>query len=299
MEEKYELAKWLAGEMSDEELINFQNTKEYTTYARIKQYSNELEAPPFDEKKLYESIIKRQNKKGNVISMYKNWVFKIAAVLIIGLGVIFVMQNFTTQTQSAGNGKKTTFTLPDYSEVVLNAGSEIEYKKWNWDNNRKLELNGEAYFRVAKGKRFEVATNLGKVTVLGTQFNVKARKNRFDVTCFEGRVKVNYKDKEILLTYGQSVTFENERQIDSKIDVSKPEWLENKIAFNTENLQRIIDEIERQYDVSIEVKPNYSDELFTGKIPTDDLNVALKIIATTYHFEIKKIGTNKIYLEGK
>lgn len=299
MEEKYKLAKWLAGELSDEELKNFQNTKEYSTYVKIKQYSKELEVPPFDEKELYESILKKKNRKGNVISLHKNWLFKIAAVLIIGLGVAFVMQNFIVQTESAGNGKRTTFTLPDRSEVVLNSGSEIEYKKWNWDNNRKLELNGEAYFRVAKGKRFEVATNLGKVTVLGTQFNVKARKNRFDVICFEGRVKVNYKDKEILLTYGQSVTFENGRQTDSKIDVSKPDWLENKIAFNAENLQRIIDEIERQYDVSIEVRSNYSDELFTGKIPTNDLNVAVEIIATTYHFEIKKIGTNKIYFEGK
>ena len=181
----------------------------------------------------------------------------------------------------------------------MNSGSEIEYKKWNWDNHRNLELDGEAYFRVAKGKKFEVKTNLGKVTVLGTQFNVKARKNRFDITCFEGRVKVNYKDKEIILTPGKSVAFENGKQLNLLVDTQKPEWLENKIAFNKENLSNILDEIQRQYNVTIEVQANYSNELFTGKMPLDNLDVALQIIATTYHLEPNKISPNKIIFEGK
>ena len=130
----------------------------------------------------------------------------------------FCLKNFVPQTQTANFGEKTTFSLPDNSEVVLNSGSEINYKKWNWDNNRRLELKGEAYFRVSKGRRFEVQTSLGKVSVLGTQFNVKARKNRFDVVCYEGRVKVNYANTQIILTHGQSVTFENGKQINmSKI----------------------------------------------------------------------------------
>ena len=195
--------------------------------------------------------------------------------------------------------KKITFSLPDNSEVVLNSGSEIKFKKWNWNNNRTLKLDGEAFFKVAKGKKFEVETNLGKVAVLGTQFNVKARENRFDITCFEGRVKVNYKDKEIILTHGQSVSFENGSQINTKATNQNPEWLENQIAFNKEHLRAILDEIQRQYNVSIEVKTTYPDELFTGKIPTNNLDIALKIIATTYHLESTKTESNKIIFEGK
>ena len=299
MEENYELAKWLSGKMTESELKAFQNTPEYNTYAKIAAYSSQLEAPSFEVSELYKKIVRERSHKGKVISLNRNWLLRIAAVVVIGLGLLFVMENFTSQKEVASNGKKTTFNLPDNSEVVLNSGSEIEYKKWGWKSNRKLDLKGEAYFRVAKGRKFEVETNLGKVTVLGTQFDVKARNNRFDVVCYEGRVKVNYNNKQIVLTPGKSVIFVDGKQINSKSDVSKPEWLENKIAFNNENLSQIVDEIQRQYNVSIEVKSNFSDELFTGKIPNNNLDIALEIIATTYHLEIKKISTNKIIFEGK
>lgn len=299
MENKYDLTKWLAGEMKQSELNDFQKTPEYITYSKISEYSSQLETPNFDENQLYTNIISSKKETGKIIKLQSNWLYKVAAVLVIGLGLAFGLKNFVSQTVVALNGQKTTFALPDNSEIVLNSGSEINYKKWNWDNNRNLELQGEAYFRVAKGKKFAVMTSLGKVTVLGTQFDVKARKNRLDVTCFEGRVKVNYNNKQIVLTQGQSVTFENEMQIDSKTDAVKPEWIENKIAFIDENLLNILNEIERQYDVSIEMKAQFNGELFTGKIPNDNLDIALQIIATTYHLEPIKISKNKIIFEEK
>jgi transmembrane sensor len=299
MEEDLKLAKWLAGEMTESELKAFQNTPEYDTYAKIAHYSSQLEVPGFEEDLLYRKIVEDRSPKRKVISLQTHWLLRIAAVVIIGLGLLFVTENFTSQTELASNGCKTTFALPDNSEVVLNSGSEIEYKKWGWESNRKLVLKGEAYFRVAKGRKFEVETNLGKVTVLGTQFDVKARKNRFDVVCYEGRVKVNYNDKQIVLAPGKRVTFVNGNKINSISNVLKPEWLENKIAFNNENLSQIVDEIQRQYDVSIEVKSNFSDELFTGKVPNNNLDIALEIIATTFHLEIKKISSNKIIFERK
>lgn len=299
MEEYHILAKWLNNELTEEELAEFKANPDYEKYDKIKNYTAHLEVMDFNETKVLEHVISHKKITPKVIPLYKNWLFKVAAVLVIGLGITFIIQNFASQTQYAPNGKRATFSLPDNSEVVLNAGSKMKFKKWNWDNNRNLELDGEAYFKVAKGKKFEVATDLGKVAVLGTQFNVKARKNRFDVTCFEGRVKVNYKEKEVILTHGHSVAFENGKQINTIVNTSKPDWLENKIAFNKENLSNILDEIQRQYNVYIEVKAKYSDELFTGKIPIDNLDIALQIIATTYHLEPNKIAPNKIIFEGK
>ncbi|HSN49178.1 MAG TPA: FecR family protein, partial [Flavobacterium sp.] len=299
MKENYLLAKWLNDELTEAELAAFKADPDYEKYEKIKNYSAHLEAPDFDAEKILEKVVGQKKTRTKVVPLYKNWLFKVAAVFVFGLGITFVVQHFDSQTHYALNGKRTTFSLPDNSAVVLNAGSEIKYKKWNWANNRNLELHGEAYFKVAKGKKFEVTTDLGEVAVLGTQFNVKARKNRFDVTCFEGRVKVNHENKEVILTRGQRVTFENGKQTNATANAPKPEWLENKIAFDKENLRDILDEIQRQYDVSIDVKTKYSDELFTGKIPTDNLDVALQIIATTYHLEPNKIAANKIIFEGK
>ena len=299
MEKNYILAKWLNNDMTKEELAEFVAHPDFEKYQKIKNYSAQLKVPDFDEAKILENIISHKKVTPKIIPLYKNWMFRVAAVLVIALGIIFTVQNFSTQTQYASNGKRTTFSLPDNSEVVLNSGSEIEYKKWNWNNHRNLELKGEAYFKVAKGQKFEVQTNLGKVAVLGTQFNVKAREKRFDITCFEGRVKVNYKDKELILTHGESVTFENGKQLNTVVNNQKPEWIENQISFNKEKLRNILDEIQRQYNVTIDVKNESPNELFTGKIPTNNLDVALKIIATTYHLEPKKIKADKIIFEGK
>ncbi|MFE3869043.1 FecR family protein [Flavobacterium sp. LS2P90] len=299
MEKNHILAKWLNNELTEDQLAEFKANPDNEKYEQIKNYTAHLEVPLFNEEKVLEHVINHKKTTPKVIASYKKWLFKVAAVFIIGLGIVFMMQNFALQTQYALYGKKTTFLLPDNSKVVLNAGSEIKYKKWNWDNNRNLELDGEAYFKVAKGKKFEVTTVLGKVSVLGTQFNVKVRKDRFDVTCFEGRVLVRYQEKELILSPGQVVYFEDGKQINSTIATAQPEWMGNTIAFNKENLRNILDEIQRQYNVSIEVKAKYSSELFTGKIPINNLDVALQIIATTYHLESKKITANKIIFEGK
>ena len=299
MEKKYILAQWLNNELTEDQLAEFKANPDNEKYEQIKNYTAHLEVPSFNEEKVLEHVINHKKTTPNVISSYKKWLFKMAAVFVIGLGIVFVMQNFALQTHYALIGKKATFLLPDNSKVVLNAGSEIKYKKWNWENNRKLELDGEAYFKVAKGKKFEVTTVLGKVVVLGTQFNVKVRKDRFDVTCFEGRVLVKYQEKKLILSPGQVVYFEDGKQISTTVASAKPEWMGNTIAFNKENLRNILDEIQRQYDVSIEVKTKYSSALFTGKIPSNNLDVALQIITTTYHLESKKITANKIIFEGK
>jgi ferric-dicitrate binding protein FerR (iron transport regulator) len=225
--------------------------------------------------------------------------FRVAAVFVIALGITFTLKVFVAQTQTANFGEKTTFSLPDNSEVVLNSGSEINYKKWNWDNNRRLQLKGEAYFRVSKGRRFEVQTSLGKVSVLGTQFNVKVRKNRFDVVCYEGRVKVNYANTQIVLTHGQGVSFENGKQLKVNINALKPEWVDSQISFHKENIRTILDEVERQYNITIELNVKDTTSLFTGKLPAKDLDVALQIISTTYHLEAKKVSKNKIIFDEK
>lgn len=299
MDKNNKLAKWLNDEMTPSELADFQATEDYALYEKIKNYSSHLEVGDFNEDKVLETILKQEKSTPKSIPLHKKWFIQIAAVLVVGLGLTFVMQNYSSVIQLAQNGEKTTFLLPDNSEVVLNSGSEIQYKKWNWNNNRALKLQGEAYFKVAKGKRFEVVTNLGKVAVLGTQFNVKARENRFDVTCFEGRVKVNYKNAELVLTPGQSVTFENGKQITTTIESSKPAWLEHQMAFEKENLNQIITEIQRQYKVSIILKTKKTDALFSGKIPTDNLDTALQIIGTTYNLNYTKTTADKIIFQEK
>ncbi|WP_348824836.1 FecR family protein [Flavobacterium aestuarii] len=293
------LAKWLNNDLSQDELEAFQASPDFEKYQKIKDYTNHLEISDLDENAMLANILKQKKAVPKVVPLYNNWVFRAAAIFVIALGITFTLKVFVPQTQTADYGEKTAFSLPDDSKVVMNSGSEISYKKWNWGNNRHLELKGEAYFQVSKGKRFEVQTSLGKVSVLGTQFNVKARKNMFDVVCYEGRVKVNYANTQILLTHGQGVSFENGEQLNVKTNTSKPEWMDNQISFNKENIRTILDEVERQYNITIELNVKDTTSLFTGKLPSKDLDVALQIISTTYHLKAKKVSKNKIILDEK
>ncbi|MEN2413318.1 FecR family protein [Flavobacterium mesophilum] len=293
------LAKWLNNDLSQDELAAFEASPDFEKYQKIKDYTDHLAMDDLDENAMLSTILKQKKATPKVVPSYKKWAFRAAAIFVLALGVTFAFNFFMPETHAAGFAEKTSFTLPDNSEVVLNSGSEINYKKWNWDSHRSLDLNGEAYFRVSKGRRFEVHTRLGKVTVLGTQFNVKARKNRFDVVCYEGRVKVNYANTQIVLTHGQSVSFENQKQTNISVNALKPEWIDNQMCFYKENIRSLLDEVERQYNINIELNAKDTTSLFTGKLPAKDLNIALQIISTTYHLEAKKVSTNKIIFDEK
>jgi transmembrane sensor len=297
MEENYTLAKWLNNELEGEELKSFEASEDFAVYQKIKNYSAQLQTPDFDEQKILQKVLKQPKASSKVVAI-NTWFLRIAAVVVLSLGITFALRNFATATEVTNSGTTAQFLLPDNSEVVLNSGSEIEYNKWNWNNNRNLSLDGEAYFKVAKGKTFAVETSLGKVTVLGTQFNVKNRKNRIDVTCYEGKVQVNYQKEQLILTPGQSVAFANGDKIEvANPDKNQPEWLNKQVRFSKENLTAIIEELNRQYATQIEYKGQPTNQVFTGIVPTDNLEVALEIIATTYHLKISKIGDSKIVLQ--
>jgi len=295
MESKFDLAKWLAGEMTTAESEAFEKSAEFETYRKIREFSSKLEAPEFDSEEILQNVIAHK-KETKVIKPRFNWVAKMVAVLVIGLGIgFFFLQNNTTKEMALA-GEKNTFSLPDDSEVVLNSGSEIEYKKFNWKFRRELNLKGEAFFKVAKGEKFDVNTELGKVTVVGTQFNVKSRNKNFEVECFEGKVNVSFNGKHVLLTKGKSVFVQNGEEIETRDDISEsPNWLQNEMEFNNNSLSEIVAEMERQYNISIENKLAL-DKKFSGILPSDNLKTALEILSKTYKISYSQPTKTKVIL---
>ncbi|MFY0483627.1 FecR family protein [Flavobacterium sp. PLA-1-15] len=295
MEEQHDLAKWLAGEMTQNELEAFESSPEFETYKKIKELSAQMEVADFDTEKMYQNVI-QQEKAKPVIKLQSRWFSRIAAVLVMALGIAFLARPYIPTTEYASVGEKNTFLLPDNSEIVLNSDSEINYKKWNWSNERSLELKGEAFFKVAKGEKFTVHTDLGDVMVVGTQFNIKARNNNFEVECYEGKVKVSFNKKSVFLTKGENIVVQNDLKIEAYplIDV-QPSWLGSEVKFNNNSFAEVLEELERQYDITIESSANVH-ESFTGTLPLKNLDAALQIICKTYHLKYEKIATQKIIL---
>lgn len=302
MEEDVKLAKWLSGEMDGAELKAFMQTPEYTTYSKIKEFSAQLTAPQGDMDSLYNRIQEnkyRGNKPETRVRRLSTWLPRVAAILVLAFGAAYFLYTGQTSTHLADNGKRDTFLLPDNSEVVLNSGSAAEFKEWNWSSNRRIELKGEAYFKVAKGQKFDVVTPEGTVTVVGTQFNVKARNGRLDVTCYEGRVKVVSNGQQILLTPGKSVAYANGKNLNIANDThQQPVWVGgNDVAFENESLEQVVAEMERQYNLTIKVDAETA-RTYTGPIPTDDIETALIIIQK--HWTLNAVQTgNNITLSAK
>jgi len=296
MENNPDLAKWLAGEMTKDELKAFEKSPEFSIYNKIKNYSGAMKTADFNAEEMYQNIISVKKEK-RVIKLRNNWILKIAAVLVVGLCISFFFNKSFSTTEIALNGEKTTFLLPDNSEVVLNCGSEIKYKKGNWNNNRKLTLKGEAFFKVAKGEKFEVQTDLGKVTVVGTQFNVKARETFFEVECYEGKVKVDFDKRSMLLKKGDAISIKNGKLlIANGLNFEKPNWMVNEIKFNSSSLEEIISEVERQYSISIVHTKIKTKKLFTGTLPQNNLNTAMEIVSKTFDLKMIKTADKKFIL---
>lgn len=286
MENDTQLARWLEGKMDPAEREAFEKSPHYPMYLQIRDNFDRLQKPQFDAGRILKDVLAHPKTPAKTTPLYKRGWLQAAAIAVALLGLAIAMTIPTHE--KAGNGKQYAFTLPDASEVILNAGSDASYTAWNWGSNRHIALNGEAYFKVAKGKKFEVKTQWGTVSVLGTKFNVKARENRFEVVCYEGKVRVVSQGKTVILTPNGRIAFANGKtEAEVIAGTAEPQWLHSELAFNRESLPGVIAEIERQYDVKIKTTA-VSAQLFSGSVPGNDLDAALKILSVTYHLNVSK-----------
>ncbi|MDY8134384.1 FecR family protein [Aquimarina sp. 2201CG5-10] len=224
---------------------------------------------------------------------------KIAVVFIIIIGSYFgFSHNNGNTTIETIVGQMSTIELPDESIVQLNALSSIKYPEKNWKENRKIKLKGEAYFKVAKGKKFDVETSLGTISVLGTIFNVKERDNYLEVTCYHGMVSLTVNEEQIFLRAGDAVEIANEKIINKKVGALEPNWIHNRSLFINTPYSKVIQEFEWQYGVTINTKNIDDTKFFTGNFAHSDLKNALRSITLPMHIKYT-IQDNTIVLMNK
>ena len=299
MKKEKDILKWLNREISDEELTHLKETKDFNTLEKIAHYSSQIDAPKVDvEKALADFKLKTKNtsKKGKVIPFNYKKLYKYAAAVVVLLttSYFFISNNTDNAIYKTAFAETKNFNLPDNSEVVLNANSEISYAKDSWQENRNLTLDGEAFFKVQKGEKFTVNTEVGKVTVLGTQFNVKERDNYFEVKTFEGLVSVVYKDSLIKLPRGSIFKVVNGVvDINNTFNIKEKSWLQKESNFKSTALRFILEEIENQFGYTIETTNVDLDILYSGGFTHTDIDIALKSVTIplqlSYKIDGKKI----------
>ena len=298
MQENY-LAKWLNNELSEEELVIFKKSKEYESYKKIVEASDLLGSPDYDIAKAQRNLDnKRRQKESKVIALnpLKKYL-RIAAVIAIVFGTsFFFYMNTLNETVNTHYAERANIALPDASEVLLNADSKISYSKKGWSEKRNITLNGEAFFKVSKGKRFTVTTDGGTVTVLGTHFNVENRKGFFEVSCYEGLVSVLYGQIETKLPAGHALMVVNgQLRTSETINAKEPSWLNEESNFKSIPLKFVLDEFQRQFNIEVSTKNLDLNQLFTGSFSNTDKDLALRSISIPAGMKFKLEGNKVLF----
>jgi transmembrane sensor len=191
-------------------------------------------------------------------------------------------------------------TLSDGTKVWLNAGSSLTYPAAFSGKERKVSIEGEAYFEVAHDPSlpFKVRNGETEVTVLGTHFNVNAYKDEpgIDVTLIEGKVAVSRNNKTQKLSPGQQATIPRNGDIlfSASVDIEQVmAWKNGAFSFKGSDIQNIMRQIARWYNVDIEYKGEIKERFYVEMDRNTNVSNVFKILAATggVHFDIKK---NKI-----
>jgi len=189
-------------------------------------------------------------------------------------------------TISTPRGGQYQLTLADGSKVWLNAASSLRFPASFTGNERKVEITGEAYFEIAKNASmpFIVSANGLNVEVLGTHFNINsyADEAAITTTLLEGAVKVSKGNALQLLSPGQQaqVTNNGPIRVSKIIDVEEVmAWKNGSFVFNSTDIENIMRQISRWYDVDVSFDGSISKELFSGIVSrTSKLSQVLKIM---------------------
>ncbi len=182
--------------------------------------------------------------------------------LLLAVGIILTQQPTSV---FAPHGEQLTHQLPDGSSLILNSGTRVEYRKNFGESSRELTLKeGEIFLNVEHSSTpFIVETFDAQTTVLGTSFNVRSWPNEIDaatdVAVESGQVQVSPHgdtDLAVVLNAGQSAKIQPDGQrpvvtLQTETVVDDYAWLGGGFKFSEEPLGKVIQEIERRYDVEI------------------------------------------------
>jgi ferric-dicitrate binding protein FerR (iron transport regulator) len=194
-------------------------------------------------------------------------------------------------------GVKSNMTLQDGSKVILNSGSSLRYIKNFEEDQRVLELVGEAFFEVAKDSKrpFTVRTGQITTTALGTSFNIKAYQNeKMDISLLTGLVEVGIEMEQIEkvnLVPGEvlNINHKNLKFRKSQFDEDKLlAWTRKTIIFDKTPITEIIRVLENWYGVEFQLSNYPKKELIvSGSFRDKTLESVLEGLSYTARFEFK------------
>lgn len=273
----------------------------------------ETEDAFFRQEQVYMNLMNRINSKGRRFS----WL-KVAAVLLPFLVLNMAFWMYSGDNGVAVNkdiyvpcGERMTVMLSDGTKVYLNADTKLTYPEQFVGKERKVSIEGEAYFEVKKDakKPFIVDVASMEITVLGTSFNVDAYPSDGKVltTLDEGSVKIrNARSNsfDYVMKPGETAIFEKETGtcIVQKNKDYKNEslWLKDILVFNDTPLRDVLKVLSRKYNVEFSVENDaiYSYS-YTFRSKSESLREILESMQRITPIKYERINDKDIQISSK
>lgn len=267
-------------------------------------------------KRMSERIDQYENEKSKTVSFRSRFIWlssSAAAVIIILFGIYQLINKPETKNLLiASNQEVVHESLPDGTQIVLNNNSKITYPEKFASNERRVKLEGEAYFDVEpnKEKPFIIEAGDAFIQVLGTSFNVKAYENaEIEVVVTEGLVKLFTVDTEtmdtssILLKAGEKGMLSRKEKTPIFVSENIPDelfWMNYTLIFKDTDLKKVFSLLEDHYSITINVdhKEIYNCRL-TTTFANNSIGEIIEVIVATFDFEyIKENNTYTIKGDG-
>ncbi len=315
------LSEWLKDDPENEVLFTqFRKTWQLVEKQKINASVNSEKEWALIQKKMAESSSAKEahakfisadhNKKIIKLSFQKTW--KVAAAITILLASSFLLYNYFSKPANivvTAQNSNMEQVLPDGSVVSLHAGSQIKYPATFASNSRKVELIGEAYFKVThdKTKPFIVSYGDANVEVIGTQFNVNthASTGNMEVVLTSGKVSAYFnahpKDN-IVLVPGEKAVLTAEQNLISKSTNTDPNymaWKTKVLVFDNETLAQVVNTLQSVYQTPVTLADNALAECrVTASFNGQSLQSVLQVIKETLDLQVKQNGKT-IEISGK
>ncbi|MDR1160742.1 MAG: FecR domain-containing protein [Tannerellaceae bacterium] len=308
--DRYMLIRYFQGECSEGEKESIRQWLEDKEENK-KQFINERIR--FDASLMIDedNIRLRQpdNKKKILPTLYKT----VAAILLLlGSSYLFSLyqsgyRETSFQQINVPAGSRTSVTLPDGSLVWLNSNTTLSYPNLFSGKKRTVELDGEAYFEVAKDDKMPFIVKAGEhnIKVLGTTFNVEAytKDTAFKVSLFTGKVKIYTGDEAsgcIYLNPGEAAELDGHAFRIRPANANSSRWKDGLIILENNSFDEIMHLFERYYNLEIIINNHEVKNLgYQGKLRiADGIDHALRVLQSDFHFTYERArDSNIIYIK--
>ena len=210
-------------------------------------------------------------------------------------------------------GERSQVVLPDGTKVWLNSASSVEYVAPFFSRERRVKMDGEAYFEVQHDAQapFVVSTNGLDIKVLGTRFNIRNDDNdhRITTVLLEGAVKAYASGREqasVRLHPAQQLVFDTRTHAMRLTDCPSAErsinWIDGRFCFEHDTFAEIVAELKRYYNVDVRFMDDaLRSERFSGDFRVEDgIYHIMSVLQLTYKFTYKVVGNDiEIYPNPK